>query len=92
MTEDERDLTQKRDLGEAFIKFLRSKHGKHVSATIEARRTAALEALVKVNPEDAEAIRATQNKVLVYDEFFQILTDAVTEGAQAAQILSSAPE
>lgn len=77
------------DLGDRITEFIKSPIGRFIEKNIEQSRTDTLEALATVDPKDEKAITGLQNKIFVYDKFWQTLMEGVHRGDQAQRQLDS---
>jgi hypothetical protein len=81
--EEYAELEGQLELGAAVETFLGGQIGRYLIQRAETERAEALEALKDVNPEDAAAVRALQNRVRVVDTVQQWLADTISQAAAA---------
>ncbi len=85
--QEQRDLTalqREVALGIEVEVFMKSVAGRYLAAKANTEREEALEAFKSVDPENAKAIRALQNKVAVAEMFLLWTGELVTAGENAA--------
>lgn len=73
--------------GKQVEDFLAGDIGSYLVRQADAEIKAGLDELRDVNPEDAEAVRAAQNKVRVAQNIVNWLSDAIQAGHQAMAVI-----
>lgn len=83
------DIKRAVRLGAEAEHFAQSPIGIYLQQRAQELTFKGLDALRTVDPEDAKAVRAAQNKVVIGESFMAFIKDAIDEGRNAEQTFLS---
>ncbi|MDB5975157.1 MAG: hypothetical protein JWR07_1917 [Nevskia sp.] len=89
MSEEREELLERAVFGKEVEAFLGSNVGRYVLAKANAQAARAVDAFKNVDPHNSGAVQKLQNDIKVAENIMEWLTDAVSQGLQAIDIIDS---